>query len=199
MTDPMIDTTAEHDRCQALLAWYGNGSLNESETELCDIHLKGCAQCRGDLQETIVQMQQLNAKPVPAFDADAGLQSLLRQASARQTKPAADTQRYSPWPAALAASLVLSVGMLATWVTPTPGFQLLTEQTQQTGHFVQLAFHPGTSEEDIRQFIRGSGGTVEGNPTAAGIYRLRFQSTVSAEQFARLRDHPTIAWANTEL
>lgn len=184
---------SDHDSCQELLPWYANGTLNETEMTLCEKHLEACDVCRGDLQGTIQQMRALNAKPIPALDAESGLQTLLaRDDGAHPAQP-----RWHRWPVSLAAATVIAAAIVVTQVAPQPAYRLLSERTASHIH-VQLAFHADTTEEEIRSFILGSGGTVAGNPSAAGVYRLRFTREVPLATLEQLRGHAVVAWASVE-
>lgn len=185
---------SDHDQCQELLPWYGNGTLNESEMALCKAHLDTCEVCRSDLHETVRQMRALNAAPIEHISVDFNKQALTPNA-----KPTHKEQTNPHWLPTLAAAVVLITAFVVTWISPTAQFQLLTDQPTESGFYVQLAFYPNTPEEDVRAFIRSSGGIVDGNPTAAGVYRLRYHSPLSAQALSHLQSHPIVAWANTEL
>lgn len=183
----------EHQQCQVLLPWYANGTLNEAETARCAAHVAGCGECRADLDLTLAQMRELNQDRQTICGDGGG--ALLRAVQRRRQPLCANR-----WPGALAAGIVLTVAVFFTALAP-PGnsYRLFGNVEAEAGYFIQVAFHAGTSEEQIRSFVRSSDGVVSGNPTAAGVYRLRFNAPLSARALAEIRQRPFIAWAGAEL
>lgn len=184
----------DHLCSQELLPWYANGTLNEEEMALCTAHIAQCDECREDLAAMIEQMRNLNRHTPSVLDEvtqspDALLLTL-------QTPP----QRVRRWPAALAATLVVVSALIVSLKIPEPpGYRLLTSTTDEPGYHVQVAFQPGTPEVEIRRFILDSGGTVVGNPTAAGIYRLKFTEPLAPSALDEIKNAAAIVWASEEL
>ena len=176
-----------HRHCQELLPWFANGSLNAADMTFCESHLRGCEACREDLDTITGQMQVLNreAREPLRLSPDRLLASL-------------GARRVPRWPAALAAAFLLGVTALLTQgVSQRNAYQLLS--TPAAGHFLQVAFVPSASEGDIRRFVLSSGGSLEGNPTAAGIYRLRYAAPIGPRKLEQLKQDPVVAWMNSEL
>ncbi len=187
----------DHQRCQELLPWYANGTLNETETVLCSRHIDDCDTCRDDLAMTIDHMQQLSTEPLPTSVHAPNQTDLLIETVRGRRPPSRTWQR---WHAATAATVVVATAMLLTLSIPQPpSYRLLTDPIEDDAFYVQVAFEPNTSEEDIRRFVLSSGGTVAGNPTPAGIYRIRFEERPPAATLEKIKTASKIAWANEEL
>lgn len=193
-----------HESCQRLLPWYANGTLNERDMSACTKHIADCEHCRAELELTIGQMQALSSAPSTApAPGDPGLLIVKakRRNRHRQNVPANTKsgmlRRFAP--IAAAALLVLGA-FLIDRVEPSPGvYRAMTDRVAEDGFFLQVAFRETASEAEIRGFVLASGGVLDGNPTPAGIYRLRFDHPVQSELLEQFREAPMVTWANVEL
>lgn len=190
-----------HDELQTLLPWYANGTLAEHEMSRFESHLKSCARCRADLDNTLNQIRTLRLSTAPAHT------ELMKARSANFSRlqnriiPSAPRQRRRLVPMAASAAVAALIAVVFILVVPQPEpFKPMTTPTSERFEtVVQVIFDPQTTEQDIRFLLIDSGGTLLGGPTPKGVYRLGFDDLADASAYVvRLRAHPIIRWAEQE-
>lgn len=173
----------------ALLPWYANGTLNESDRRLVDQHLAGCSTCRTELEDLTGLASALtalyNAQPGPSPDTSRNVrESIAREASVRH--PESGGQRswldrvdewfrslFVPrWVPTLAATLLLAQIGLIIWISmPEPHPEQITTRSlgmQQTR--IIVAFQNTATDEQIRGLLQNIHGRIIDGPTADGRY-----------------------------
>lgn len=186
-----------HDDIERLIPWYVNGTLNESEMDLVNEHLAGCAQCTRSVRAEMRFARTMRAAP-------AGIRQLPDVAVAWQALahelPRRHNRRGMTVGTVVALLLVLLGGsLLAAGLWQRPAFQTLTTPDTHDGPVVQLMLQPEASDQVLRQVRDGLEGGVLAGPTATGIYRLRLPAGSDGRAHAeRLRDLPGVRWAELE-
>jgi hypothetical protein len=191
----------EHDELQSLLPWYANGTLAEHEMNRFESHLKSCARCRAELDNTLNQIRTLRLSTPPAHT------TLMKARSANFSRlqsritPSTPRHRRMLVPVAASAAVAALIAVIFTLVVPQPEpFKPMTTPTSTRFEtVVQIIFDPQTTEQDIRFLLIDSGATLLGGPTPKGVYRLGFNDLTDATAYvSRLRAHPIIRWAELE-
>ena len=201
----------EHDEIERLIPWYVNGTLNETEMDLVNRHLRSCRRCTASVQAEVVFARKLRAEPAglgdlagtaEAWSAFAARLPRRRPSAARvwRTKFSRPSTPAAPAAALLSLMLVVAGGsFLAGQQLQRPEFQAMTTSSTYDGPVVQIVFEPDVPEHRIRRVVLESGGTVISGPTATGIYRIGLPAGSDAGvRVAQLRRLPAIRWVSLE-
>ena len=175
----------------ALLPWYANGTLNESDRRLVDQHLAGCSTCRAELEHLTGLKSVLTAlyatQPGPSPNTSRNvLESIARAASVRQPTSARQRSRldrvdewlrslFVPrWVPTLATTLLLAQIGLIMWISmPMPHPEQITTRSldrQQTR--IIVAFQNTATDEQIRGLLQSIHGRITDGPTGDGRYTV---------------------------
>lgn len=194
-----------HDHAEQLIPWFVNGTLEEADMARVQQHLAGCDVCRRTVDRELSLARQLHRT-----DDDSRLATLIagqdEHLAALRARLPADAPRWTtprrsiP---AFAALLVLAipVAFVTTSIAP-PGTERLFEARTTTvtsdRPVLQLVFAPDTSAEDIALVLAASGSVI-GEPSQHGVYRIALATDQPEELLLRLRRHPAVRWAEIEL
>jgi hypothetical protein len=173
----------------ALLPWYANGTLSESDRRLVDQHLAGCSTCRAELEDLTRLTSALTAlystQPGPSPDTSRNVrESIAREASVRHPEPGGQRSRldrvdewfrslFVPrWVPTLAATLLLAQIGLIMWISmPGPHPEQITTRSlgMQQARII-VAFQNTATDEQIRGLLQSIHGRIIDGPTADGRY-----------------------------
>lgn len=190
----MNDITGNiHEKIDALLAWYVNGSLDADETRQVNNHLRDCAECRRSVEFLAGLEADLTATEDSGHAMPRLPETLRRQVEGR---------RGWQWPAALAASILLAFALgvgSSMFVTDAPAYRTATSGGAVAGsHRVSVAirFEDSASVTEFGEFIRIHDGIISSGPGNDGWYRLEITAPqpLDREHFSsRLEDAPGVA------
>jgi anti-sigma factor RsiW len=175
----------------ALLPWYVNGTLNESERLQIDHHLAGCSTCRAELENLTGLKSALNAlyaaQPGPSSHTSRNVrENVAREALARHPEPGGqrsllDTvdewfrSLFVPrWIPTLAATLLIAQIGLIMWISmPMPHPEQITTRSlgMQQARIV-VAFQNTATDEHIRGLLQSIHGRITDGPAADGRYTI---------------------------
>lgn len=192
---------------QQLIPWYVNGTLNEIEMAAMADHVKVCDACQADVQITVKQMQILNrsSNSHAVRGGEISKNFAILQRTIRDDSDSCDSNGALHRPMsrllpALAAAVVIAVtSSVVVSVSAPVEYQVLSTAQQVQTPVVQVAFDASLGEAELRQLILNSGGTLIGNPTRQGIYRLEIPLSHDARKtLAALRASRDVRWATLE-
>jgi len=178
-TNP-ITSEQPHDDAEALLPWYATGQLDQDERELVETHLAACADCR---EQLVLERRRIHAFRAYSPQVESGWTRVReriaepafvgsRRPSLRQTFGEIWTAFTRPVVLALTtaqiAFLTLASG-LYLWLSQ-PAYQALGSSTAPASANLIVMFGAGTTEQDLREALRSTGGSIVGGPTATGAY-----------------------------
>ena len=183
----------EHERADALLPWFVNGTLDEGELDFVNNHLSRCVECRHavalelDLARIIAAP---TAIPRPDFES---LHGRLHDTQRR---------RVGAWltGVAVSASVLIVVSLLLTLPLRDDEYKGLTSPPAiAPGFVVQVVFAPQTTEHELRNLLlEGDGKVIEG-PSSRGVYRVSLPTEADAAVYsARLASHPAVRFVEAE-
>lgn len=175
----------------ALLPWYANGTLNESDRRQVDQHLTGCSTCRAELEDLTGLKSALTtlytAQPGPSSNTSRNVrESIAREASVRHPRPGGQRSwldavdewfrsLFVPrWVPTLAATLIIAQIALMMWISmPVPHPEQVTTRSlgMQQARFI-VAFQNTATEEQIRGLLQDLHGRITDGPTADGRYTI---------------------------
>jgi anti-sigma factor RsiW len=214
----------QHRRVLDLLPWYANGTLEDVERRIVEVHLASCARCREELAadrllgESLRQIPETAPAPHPAqfarllerLDSD---RTGLRNAWAALRDLLTATPRAVRWTLAAQLSLVLLLGVLCSGllllrrpepVPPTAPavYQTLSDPAPEPAApaataRLRVVFAPGTTEEEIRNLLLGIRGQITAGPSPLGVYTVDVPAGPDpvADVLAHLRRHRQVSLA----
>jgi putative zinc finger protein len=173
----------------ALLPWYVNGTLGDTDRQQLARHLESCSACRTEVDELTDLRTKLTAiyaaQPGPsAQTARSVLGTVAREVPARRISHASHESRlaridlwfrafFMPrWVPTLAAVLLITQVGLLLWISMPPAEQGLVSSRSlgmQTAR-VSVAFQRDATEEQIRSLLQSIHGRVIDGPTVDGLY-----------------------------
>jgi hypothetical protein len=213
MNDPDTLPADVHQEA-ALLPWYVNGTLSETDRQQLDRHLSTCQACRAELAELTHLKSELAtfyaSQPGPSsHTARLVLDTVARDASTRrigQTGLGSWPERVDEWfrslflprgvPTLAATLLVTQVG-LVLWLSMPPtqpeqvSSRLLGAQTAR----LSVAFQSGATEEQIRSLLQLVRGRVIDGPTTDGAYLIEVlaeDQSIAQKKLQTLRERADI-------
>lgn len=211
-----IDIPA-HQAVQELLPWYASGQLAPDEMRRVHEHLRGCAQCREDL-EWEHDMYADAAKPGAAPDAppegvdmEASLARLLPALGAQERgdalapspapRPrwwraaAANQPSWLRW--AVAAQWVLIIGLIGLLARPdqdADAYHVLGSGVAAGGNLV-VVFQPNTSERELRHILQAQNARVVDGPTVTDAYLISVPAAGREQALRALRAEAAVKLA----
>lgn len=214
-----------HQEIHLMLPWYVNGTLQQSEIQRVESHLKSCLRCKAELLE----QQKLahcvkNADPLTpqAETAFAALSRKIQQpeplpipeaqtasrlfAFGRRYKKTLTEQRFPKTSVfAQAAALLLALGFLfradyfSASKIPSLQFRTLSSApiTQLQSDEIQVIFDDSAKLKQINQILHAASAEIVSGPDAQGVYIIRTnrQTGQIAELLAKLRRNNFVIFA----
>ena len=176
----MTSNPDENTNClEDLLPWFVNQTLEPSQQQEVENHLRHCRKCRKEVELLESVREEIKSTPVRP-PGKSGLQRLRQSVRQDKTiKPYRQLNRKINWrPAlAIAASMVIVVqaGLLIySWFGPASMRPLSGPSTK--GTVLQITFSPAATEAQIRDTLQSVGGMFVGGPGALGVYRIRIDA-----------------------
>jgi hypothetical protein len=198
----------------ALIPWYVNGSIDESERRRIDSHLSECALCRDDLAQERRIYQGMTAETNIAYMPAASLKRLqarLDGASGGDTQQAPGAAQHHahrvPWPAVMAASvavIAVSLSLLAAdrWLqyrghgAPASYYTVTTPAPRPSGEVIRAVFAPAITLVELQALLDEAQLRIIAGPSEAGVYSLATNSQRPVgTALALLRAHPQVRFA----
>ena len=206
----------EHQDISALLPWYVNGSLDESERQRVDAHLIQCAGCRDDLAQEQRVYEGMTAETAVEYMPAASLKRLQARLDglvAASPDPQSDVRTHEPaapgkpagrplaWPGLMAASvavMAVALSLLAAdrWVqfrarAAVPDYYTVTTSAPRpAGEVIRAVFSPTITLVELQAILDAAQLRIISGPTEAGVYSLAAKSgrPVSASLASLRRD-----------
>jgi anti-sigma factor RsiW len=214
MTDNRrFENSAEHQEVSALIPWYVNDTLADTERQKVDAHVGSCAVCRDDLAVHKRILEGINAQPALDYMPVASLKRLQARLDAAQTQAAAplepgrsDARRG--WMAASIAAMAVAIGLLAAdrWVQfevreRQPNYRTVTTAIPRPqGEVIRAVFSPSITLVELQTILDEAQLKIVSGPTEAGVYSLASNSTLTVRSsLALLRRHATVRFAEGTL
>lgn len=195
--------TIDHEELAALLPWYVNETLGESERARVQRHVEHCESCRENVDVlSEVQRALRNGSPAPLVP-QPDTERLLSALEQRE-RPA--IRRTLPWIAA--AATVAAVAMTVAWqLAPRPAdppamFETLTSTGADASinYVLEVRFMPDSSADSRGAFFESIGASQLATPMSTHVYRVALGlgtvSLAELEQYAdEIESQPEVASA----
>jgi hypothetical protein len=204
----------EHQEVSALIPWYVNSRLSESERLKVDAHIAGCAACRADLLVEQQVFEGIKDAPTVEYMPAASLKRLQARLDAlRSAAPAADTAPVvavrGGWPkrslmAASVAVMAIGISLLLAdrWVQfraqqAAPNYHTVTSSPPRArDEVIRAVFAPTITLIELQAILDEAELRIVSGPTEAGVYSLAAKSNRPVRtSLALLRQHPTVRFA----
>ena len=210
-----------HEEISALIPWYVNGSIGESDRQRVDAHLPQCARCREVLtlerrvyegmsvESGVEYMPAASLKRLQArLDGlGAAMPGEVPQLAAKKSSATARRQTLA-WQGVMAASVAImavAVSMLAAdrWMQSRTRAAALystvtAAQPRVANEVIRAVFIPTITLVELQAVLDEAGLRIVSGPTEAGVYTLAADSRrpVSAS-LASLRAHAKVRFAES--
>jgi putative zinc finger protein len=213
-----FENSAEHQEVSALLPWYVNDTLADTERQKVDAHVGGCAVCRDDLALHKRILEGINAQPALDYMPVASLKRLQARLDVAQTQAAAPPMApFEPgrsdaprrgWMAASIAAMAVAIALLAAdrWVQfevreRQPNYHTVTKEIPRPqGEVIRAVFSPSITLVELQTILDEAQLKIVSGPTEAGVYSLASNSTLTVRSsLALLRRHATVRFAEGTL
>jgi anti-sigma factor RsiW len=168
-----------HARAFELLPWLVNGTLDRTERESVEQHVRACIVCRLELKEQQRLHGAVRARRTVDVSAEAGFDRLDRELDAE------NRVGRRPWriryataaPFAVAAAAGIAVLAVLLWVTPLPERGATSYQTLSTSPadaaLVDIVFADQTTAAEMQALLDDIGGEIVAGPSNLGRYNVR--------------------------
>ena len=204
----------DHRDIQALLPWYVNDTLDDSDRTRVKHHLSHCAECQAEVRREMLLAEGVSAIATQSGDVDAAWARMSRQLdeesaaasprwawlvklrSALVGEPAASRgMGWLGWVAAaqFAAILVLGGALLAP-PAPARYHALSAAPVDATANLIVI-FRPDTREEAFRAILRANNARLVGGPTSAHAYLLHVATAERTKTLTKLRREASVVLA----
>ena len=214
----------EHEEVSALLPWYVNGTINESDSRRVDAHLSVCADCNNDLALELSVYRGMTADPAVEYMPSASLKRLQARldgvAAPAAANASADTvrallrpmtrNRHSiPWLGVMAASIAVmavALGLLTAdrWQfsrssSSQPNYHTVTTAIPRPpGEVIRAVFSPIITLDELQGILDEAQLRIVSGPTEAGVYSLASKSSRPvSSSLALLRGHAMVRFAES--
>lgn len=214
MTNNRVAGDGEHQEVSALIPWYVNSRLSESERLKVDAHIVDCAACRADVLVEQQVFQAIKGAPTVEYMPATSLKRLQARLDALQSvAPAADTAQNvgvrSGWPkrglmAASVALMAITLSLLLAdrWVQfraqqAAPNYRTVTNSPPRArDEVIRAVFAPTITLVELQAILAEAELRIVSGPTEAGVYSLAAKSSRPVRSsLALLRQHPTVRFA----
>jgi anti-sigma factor RsiW len=193
----------------ALLPWYANGTLGETERQQVAAHLENCAACRTEFEEIkglkadLTELYAAQTGPSPKT-ARAVLGAVAQDTAARRTNMATHgswidgvdqwfRSLFLPrWVPTLAATILIAQVGLLLWTTmpATQPEQVTTRMLDMQTARIRVAFQEAATEGQIRLLLQTVHGRIVDGPNPNGLYIIEVlaaDAETSREKLERMR------------
>jgi len=173
---------------EKLLPWYVNGTLTDEERRGLEEHLKGCEQCRKEVEYLKALRSQVKTTSDVASYGELGLKRLLSDIEKEaQTPRRFEFSRWQP-ALAIAASLIIMLQSLFLYNYWQKSGDITTlSGPVHKGVVLQVSFAPDASEAQIRKVLQSVEGSIIDGPGAIGIYRVRLNMKTEKKELINER------------
>lgn len=177
-----------------LIPWFVNGTLDESEMDLVNQHLRECAVCRAEVAQEIRMAQGFRLNPAQLTRLDRQQKTAFADLATSLSvveKPTFGSwlktrwgiwdlwhmhrRSKKTWQWALVASVLFGIGsssfLLGRYTQEAPFVALTSPTHYQQHHVVQIVFQPDISLTEIHQFARQNQGVLL-NPSLSPVSPL---------------------------
>lgn len=198
---------SEHEQVWQLLPWHVNGTLEPTESERVEEHLRHCLPCHAELdrqRETASLVQGPEDLPLSPRAGLARLEARL-EASVRRRPPRRKPLGWAWVALAEAAVIVVLVGSAIVAdrppALPEPRYETLTDPSpvleRATGPLYRVLFAETASERDLRSLLADLHLRVVDGPTPLGLFTLELgaERKDTAAVLERLRSHDAVRFA----
>lgn len=195
--------TIDHEELAALLPWYVNETLDESERTRVQRHVEQCHVCRENV-DLLSEVQRAVRSGSPAPLVPRPNTERLLSALDASDRPA--VRRTLPWIAA--AATVAAVAMAVAWqLAPRPAdppamFETLTSAgaDRSINYVLEIRFMPDSSADRHGAFFESIGASQLAAPVSSHVYRVALGlgtvSLAELEQYAdEIESRPEVASA----
>jgi anti-sigma factor RsiW len=213
-----FENSAEHQEVCALLPWYVNDTLADTERQKVDAHVGGCAVCRDDLAVHKRILEGINAQPALDYMPVASLKRLQARLDVAQAQtalppipslePSRSDAPWRGWMAASIAAMAVAIALLAAdrWVQfevrgRQPNYRTVTTAIPRPqGEVIRAVFSPSITLVELQTILDEAQLKIVSGPTEAGVYSLASSSTLTVRSsLALLRQHSTVRFAEGTL
>jgi hypothetical protein len=214
MTNNRVSGDCEHQEVSALIPWYVNSRLSESERLKVDAHIADCAACRADVLVEQQLFEAIKGAPTVEYMPAASLKRLQERLDGLQSvAPVADAAPVvrirSGWPkrvlmAASVAVMAISISLLLAdrWVQfraqqAAPKYRTVTSSTPHArDEVIRAVFAPTITLIELQAILDEAELRIVSGPSEAGVYSLAAKSNLPVRSsLALLRQHPTVRFA----
>ena len=213
MSDPNSLPSHVHPE-EALLPWYANGTLGETEQQQVTAHLETCAACKTELEEIkglkadLIELYATQTGPSPKT-ARSILGAVAQEAAARRTNLASHgswmdgvdqwlRSLFLPrWVPTLAATILIAQVGLLLWTTmpATQPEQVTTRSLDMQTARIRVVFQEAATEEQIRMLLQSIHGRVIDGPAKEGLYTVELlasDESTARQKLKMLRERTDI-------
>jgi anti-sigma-K factor RskA len=210
MTNNRLVGDREHQEVSALIPWYVNSRLSESERLKVDAHIADCAACRADVLVEQQVFEAIKGAPTVEYMPAASLKRLQERLDVLQNvAPAADAAPVvkirSGWPkralmAASVAVMAITISLLLAdrWVQfRAPNYRTVTSSAPHPrDEVIRAVFAPTITLIELQAILDEAELRIVSGPSEAGVYSLAAKSNRPVRSsLALLRQHPTVRFA----
>ncbi|MBS0378433.1 MAG: zf-HC2 domain-containing protein [Proteobacteria bacterium] len=206
----------EHAESWRLLPWLVNGRLAGAQRAAVEAHLRGCADCRGELAAQRRVSGLLAAPERVSYASGPSLRKLMERIDAHDPDeaPVAPAVRARPvrtpaawrppgmaWAASFLAALGLGLGLSTLYHWSQPSYATYTAAPSRPVTTLHVALDRSLPLSDVEQVLRRAGARIVGGPDENGLIAVAPRDstgTVTSEQLAdlaaRLRGDARVRW-----
>lgn len=182
-----------HEAAIELLPWLANGTLAAGERGPVRAHAQSCVICRRELEvleafarPAAREARDFSAPPPDMRRINARIDAEFERAR-RGSALAAGVRRWAanPWRVAFVfqSLVVLALGAWLMQAAEQPAYRTLTAPVfPGDGHYLRVVFDPGLPVAGIDERLTVHGLTQESEPSARGVYTLRFDESADAAE-----------------
>jgi hypothetical protein len=197
-----------HARAFELLPWLVNGTLDRSERESVEQHVRACIVCRLEVKEQQRLHGAVRARRTVDVSAEAGFDRLDRELDAENRGGGRPWRiRYaSAAPFAAAAAAGIAVLAVLLWATPLPElggtrYQTLATSPANTA-LLDIVFADQTTALEMQALLDDIGGEIVAGPSDLGRYSVRVDRAAGTdldELLSALSADPHVRFAGRSL
>lgn len=199
----MTDDAIDHDEAARFLPWLANETLDASERERIERHVRACVTCRAELAEQRALAALVRRQPAVQLSAEHDFERLRRKLDARPRSRLERRGLIVTWAAAASVAIAVIAAVLVRLV---PAPQELDDRyrtlTQDGGAplLVDVVFADISEEEMLELIARHGAEIVAGPSPRIGRYTLRVAGDRASEKevaelVRQLRDDERVRFA----